>query len=212
MTSGPGPALSSQAPQAPRSPSWTARETLPTLLCHSQAGSDPGNWFFCPLPGGNGLFTRKKAGGGSGPWIPCLHLGRKSTRSQQGEPAERFTSQSAPAPWLAWMVVANGALCGHRGELAPNTERKAWLRGTSPWPFRRHSPLCWALGSLSRMPSLFPSVRRASLWGPPPGRCPSISRTVAPEGTSLASHTASPAAAAGPTPVSWCPTGSFPGE
>lgn len=121
------------------------------------------------------------------------------------EPAGRASrevylrSQPRP-PWLAWMAVGNGALCGHRGELAPNTERKAWLRGTSPWPLRRHSPLCWALGSLSRTPSLPPSVCRASLWGPPPGGCPSISRTVAPEGTSLASRTASPAAAAGPTP------------
>lgn len=106
------------------------------------------------------------------------------------------------------MVVGNGALCGHRGELAPNTERKAGLRGTSPWPLGRHSPLCWALGSLSRTPSLPPRVRRASLWGPPPGGCPSISRTVAPEGTSLASRTQVPR----PMPVSWCPTGSFPGE
>lgn len=105
----------------------------------------------------------------------------------------------------------NGALCGHSWELAPNTERKAWLRGTGPRALGRHSPPCWAPGSLSENPSLPTCVRRAPPWGPPPGKRPRTSRTAAPEGTRSASRTSSPqAAAAGPD--AWCPRGHFLGN
>lgn len=67
------------------------------------------------------------------------------------EPAGRASrevylrSQPRP-PWLAWMAVRNGALRGHRGELAPNTEKKLGSEGPAPGPAAgtAHSAGLWA--------------------------------------------------------------------
>lgn len=124
-------------------------------------------------------------------------------------------------PWsssCSGLAVGGDNPWGHSRELTQTTERRAWLKGSSPWlgipSIHTHGPLCWALDTLSRIVQPpYQCPQSIPFLGHPQGKCPSISRSMTPEGIGLASHTSSPEAAGGPgarCPV--CPTLSFPWE
>lgn len=143
--------------------------------------------------------------------LVCVWAGSPSRASRAGQKKEGLTAQSASGQWLAW-TEWEMARPASRG-LTPTAERKAWLRGSFPRlgtpSLPRHSPPCWALGTLQNGHLPCTGPQRV-----PMSECPSVSRTMTHQrGPSGVSHTSSPKAAAGPG--ARCPDGptmSFPWE
>ena len=158
MTSDPGPCSGlSRLPRPRGHLPEEPRETLPTFYTLLFPGREQtwGTGFSVPCWVGMGFSPGRRLRRRIWPLDSLFAFRQEVCWEPAGQPGERgftITVILGPLDSLDW--GGNGAPWGRSKELAQNVERKAWLKGTSLWlgipSHHRHSPLSWALGTLSR--------------------------------------------------------------